>query len=616
MASDWDEIIEKWKIEDDYTPAVAKMEEKTVAFGAKATAILAQISAGFRQASAAQHQFHTATGGGSGGGAGAIGGMLSFIPEIGPILNIAFTAVSGAVSGMVGMISSGFQFVVDLAGRVVSAVGEIASTLAKVGLAAVVAGIALVEQAIKAANEWEKLGRIMTALTGSADAAAQKIQFIKQYGLTSLVKTKDLAEASVELEAMGMNAERVIPLIGNIATAFGGGREKIMELATAMGRITTGEFGQSMRVFRRFGIGAGDLMAQGIQIGAGNHINATAEQFAAAFENIAIKKFGKIALTFRDTFAIALVDIGDKWNLLLDGFGSAWLPFLEKVLSGLTEIMQFLTDTGIMGDLGKAWSDGLEKVFNALGGMDGLRGAIFYFVAVLESLPTVIHDAFSTVMSNMPAMFDAFINAFNIVGTVITTVVNIAIYSFVLMRNVLHTTIEALKYIPGLQGLPTVGWQNLPKGINIPQIAPGTTMEGLFNSAKDKFNQNGYLDGIQSRKDELERKHQIAMNQPKDSPLDPKAFPFFNQNAELGQIARNTHKTAHNTEKALDFKKYMLGGGSLAQSGMGITPVDSVGGGGSQNIHINLHGVDSISEIVERTVLSMGQQNVSIGFSQ
>lgn len=76
-------------------------------------------------------------------------------------------------------------------------------------------------------------------------------------------------------------------------------------------------------------------------------------------------------------------------------------------------------------------------------------------------------------------------------------------------------------------------------------------------------------------------------------------------------IEKNTKETADNTRKALDLRKFALGGGELGA--LGITPIERFGRGqgqGRQNsVNVNVQGKDALSRAIQEIVQQVMHQN-------
>lgn len=258
-------------------------------------------------------------------------------------------------------------------------VGGFGNALRTAGAVAMVAGGGLLAggaMAVNAAANFERLTATFEALTGSASVARQKMEWLKSFAATSTLEMGDLAEAGTQLQASGLVIERIIPLISNMAGAFGGGRDKVLELASAFGRLPSGQFGESMEIFRRFGMGAQDLMARGIRFDGGGQIVSSAGEVMDAIAAIADQKFGGIGKTMGKTFAVQFSNLKDSFNQMMAGIGESLLPMAKQLIGVFTDVMNWVKASGFFESISRSfatvmglsadWTTSLKEAFSWL----------------------------------------------------------------------------------------------------------------------------------------------------------------------------------------------------------------------------------------------------------
>lgn len=211
--------------------------------------------------------------------------------------------------------------------------------------------------AVNAAANFERLTATFEALTGSATQAKQKMEWLKGFAATSTLEMGDLAEAGTQLQASGLVIERIIPLISNMAGAFGGGRDKVLELASAFGRLPSGQFGESKEIFRRFGIGDQDLMAKGIKFDGGGQIVSSAGEVMDAVAAIAQQKFGGIGTTMGKTFAVQFSNLKDSFNQMMGQIGESLMPIAKRLIQVFTDVMNWVKSSGFFEKIAKGFGD-------------------------------------------------------------------------------------------------------------------------------------------------------------------------------------------------------------------------------------------------------------------
>jgi hypothetical protein len=472
--------------------------------------------------------------------------------------------------------------------KMLSMVNPFQSLGASLAGASIVGGIGLIGyKAIEASAQIEQLTARFGALNGSMAAGQSKMAWLKDFAKTTAGEFADLAEAGSLIEAGGMNIERILPMVNNVASAFGATRENIMELASAFVRLPSGVIGESMEIFRRFGITAGDLAAQGIKFSLGGQLKSSVADVFEALQRISQDKFGKIAEAMKNTFAVKLSNFQDSWFQMLARIGDVMLPWAKAAVDTITTVFNYAAqDGGVIDKLlgGGKKSGGEDAQVGRL--QDALFRGAAYLMTVIQYAPKV----FKGVVDQFGAVFDhgakslhevvanwtsgAFwwklAEAFTNLGFLIMKPLAILVDKVMAFTGMHHnertyaeqleidkaTTAQAFKRYMTAN---TVAWdrQNPITTWNPVAGAAGVPgAEGMVPAA-----QKLYEDMIAFSK----------APPPETSPSGEFMKAGSNVAGMLGQIATHTRKTAENTAPR-DLRRYALGGGDLAQRG--LTPVE------------------------------------------
>lgn len=352
MANIVDTLVTNYVLNDRYTPALRKIAAETAA----ATPQLAGLTGGVGSLAAAL---------GSAGPAGAAAAAAI----------AAVTAALAALTGIVGLATAGVY---------------------KLGSAG-----------LKQASEMEILRATLVALRGDTDLAREGFEFLERFATRSVFEFGDLAKAGVQLEAFGLNMERILPIISQIGAAFGAKPEQLMSLAEAFGRISAGQSGEAMQQLMRVGISRAALAREGISITKSGQILSDAEQIFLAIERIATKRFGGINDAMSDTLAVSLSNLQDGWNQFLTQVGDALMPVIKPLLNALKDFMQFMAGGGakpIIDSMVRAF----QAVSNLIGGRDGIISIASYVVAAFSLLPdivTAVAEAFNEILGRFSKFF-------------------------------------------------------------------------------------------------------------------------------------------------------------------------------------------------------------------
>lgn len=459
----------------------------------------------------------------------------------------ALHSVGGAAQGQVDLMA-GFGNAMRTAGTIGLAVGG--------GLVA--GGV----MAVNAAANFERLTATFEALTGSATVAKQKMEWLKTFAATSTLEMGDLAEAGTQLQASGLVVERIIPLISNMAGAFGGGRDKVLELASAFGRLPSGQFGESMETFRRFGMGAQDMMKRGIKYDGGGQIVSSAGEVMDAIAAIAERKFGGIGKTMGNTFAVQFSNLKDAFNQMMGQIGESLLPMAKQLIGVFTDVMNWVRSSGFFERIAKSfsrllgtagdWTDALKV------GFSWLAGTVLYLSEKVASFA----GTFKTLRDNLSgwapivAGIWAAVKALQMMAAIATGL------------TVLTGKGAGLKAAAGAVAVGAATWfgadwlmkQGNAQSFGIAEEQKRIMAEMMKGSgAKPAAPAAPIPDGF--------------WLDPESAKAGPNAMKAATaQGSALNSIAASSRVTAANTSKLADQRGYVVGGGPRA--GIGVTPVE------------------------------------------
>lgn len=352
MANIVDNLITNYILNDRYTPVLRKIAAETAA----TTPMLSNLT-------------------------GGVGSLASALGSTGPAGAAAAAAIAAVTVALVAL---------------TGAVGVATAGVYKLGSAG-----------LKQASEMEILRATLAALRGDTDLAREGFEFLERFATRSVFEFGDLAKAGVQLEAFGLNMERILPIISQVGAAFGAKPEQLMSLAEAFGRISAGQSGEAMQQLMRVGISRSALAQEGIRVSNAGQILSDAEQVFLAIERIATKRFGGINDAMSETLAVSLSNLQDGWNQFLTQVGDALMPVIKPLLNALKDFMQFMAGGGA-----KLLSDSMVRAFtavsNLLGGEQGMVKTATWIVAIFSVLPDIfvmIAKVVETILSGISSVF-------------------------------------------------------------------------------------------------------------------------------------------------------------------------------------------------------------------
>lgn len=236
----------------------------------------------------------------------------------------------------------------SMAGRVTGAFASIGRAMtSNVGIlgAGVGAGglFGIGAMALKASADVEQLTVTLEALTGSAETAQRKLQFIRALAIPSPFTFRQLAEAGTQLESFGLRVEKVLPLASKLGAAFGASTEDLQTIGRLFGRLAQGDF-PDIEIMSRFGLNKAQFRQQGIKFDENGQMESSAREALDALDRIVNTKYGNILQKISSTTNAKLATLQDKWQITMakigDGIAKSVIPWLDRLSAFLDKLSQ------------------------------------------------------------------------------------------------------------------------------------------------------------------------------------------------------------------------------------------------------------------------------------
>lgn len=151
-----------------------------------------------------------------------------------------------------------------------------------------------------------------SVLTGSSEVAKKKVQALFDYAAKTPFEFGNVAEAARALETVGINAEKNLKWIGDLAAA--NPQATIDEVGRAIARLASGDFGEAFERLRDFGISKKLLQGEGLKFDKSGSYKGSVEDALAAVERIVTKRYAGMAAAQGQTFDGMLSTIRDNMN--------------------------------------------------------------------------------------------------------------------------------------------------------------------------------------------------------------------------------------------------------------------------------------------------------------
>ncbi len=193
--------------------------------------------------------------------------------------------------------------------------------------------IALGTTALKVGSEMEQTKIAFTTMLGSGEKATKFLGELKAFAAGTPFEFPGLVDSARRLQALGFEAEKVIPslrAIGNASAALGGGAQMIDRVTLALGQMTSkGKVSaQEINQLAESGIGAWKILAEGMgksipqvmalaekgMINAGRAVPEILNSLNKQFEGMMEKQAKTIAgqwSNVKDQITFILMDLGE-----------------------------------------------------------------------------------------------------------------------------------------------------------------------------------------------------------------------------------------------------------------------------------------------------------------
>jgi hypothetical protein len=236
-------------------------------------------------------------------------------------------------------------------GAIAAGVGLVASKLG--GLLS--AGI---KRGVEFNSSIEQASVTFKVLTGSADKARKRVKLLYDYAAKTPFEFPDVLNAGKMLETVGLDIKKWIPIVGDVAAAFNVLPD---EVARAVARIKSGDFGEAFERLRDFGISKKMLLGEGLVFDKSGSYKGSVDDALKAIENIVKKRYKGMAEAQSKTFQGMLSTLTDTLN---SGLGEAVKPLFDEIKAKLPGAIEALKNFDWKG-----WADNVERGFTAVYGV-------------------------------------------------------------------------------------------------------------------------------------------------------------------------------------------------------------------------------------------------------
>jgi hypothetical protein len=268
-------------------------------------------------------------------------------------------------------------------GDQLSKLGKLGATLGAMG-----GLIAFGKSALTASGEAQELATRLEVVTGSAAEAAKVMAKVREVAGPSPFTTKQLANAAVGLQAMGLNAQKALPKLADLGAAFGADEEHLKSLVNMMGKLNQGIMPDS-ETLSMFGLSKKDFAGEGITFDKNGTLISSASETLDALFRVIDKKYGGMTERMAKNTNSQMATIVDSFEQLKvkvgDIFGAGLALVTPAITKGLEDITKFFDSVKVNGSAAQTILMGIAATLAAITAVQIVNG-IITLVKVMKQL--------------------------------------------------------------------------------------------------------------------------------------------------------------------------------------------------------------------------------------
>lgn len=223
---------------------------------------------------------------------------------------------------------------------------KVAGTAAATGFGSVVFS------GLKANDQMEQYKNTLNTVMQDSAKAAQTLDWVKVYAAKTPFEIPELVESTVKLQAMGLEAEKMLPVAADMAAAFKSSGKTVGDATEAINDAMMGEFER----LKEFGIklGAADFKQGGKYAG-----KSYAE---AVLEEVQSHNYTGAAEGLSSTFTGRLSTLKDTLGQIMQ---QATAPIFDRLAAGMGDLITNIEQLQKSGKL-KEWTDQAAQAMSKL----------------------------------------------------------------------------------------------------------------------------------------------------------------------------------------------------------------------------------------------------------
>lgn len=210
--------------------------------------------------------------------------------------------------------------------------------------------------ALKEYSTFDTLQRSFIGVYGSAEKAAQMMNYLRDVAMVSAFQFRDLADASRSLSVAGLDVGRFLPIAQGFALAMGhingAGLEDFISILRRIMGGNTG-FALGPRGIGRYGVSRQELEQYGATFGGANqsHFTGSINQAFDAIEGVYKSRIAKIAESVTASSEVVLSNWKDSIKQATIDFGAGMAQNVIGPIKAVTSALNTLRQAGVIKNL-------------------------------------------------------------------------------------------------------------------------------------------------------------------------------------------------------------------------------------------------------------------------
>lgn len=212
------------------------------------------------------------------------------------------------------------------------------------------AGTNFIKDLVRVRGEYQQLTVAFNTMLGSKEKADKLMAEVTQFAATTPFELQDVAAASKQLLAFGVDAEKVVSTIRSLGDVASGIGAPLGDIAYLYGTIKTAGIaqGEDIRQFAQRGIPIYEELAKVLQVDVDKVKDLVSAgkvgfpEIEKAFQNMTAEgsKFGGLMEAQSKTLTGQLSNLSDAWNQMLNNIGQSNEGLFSGAISAATSLVQ------------------------------------------------------------------------------------------------------------------------------------------------------------------------------------------------------------------------------------------------------------------------------------